>query len=170
MSWNPTCPDLAGRGVATGYIAKEKRVRTLDFVGQISKNFPIDKLSDRSQLQRGAVAVGAPGNLAGWCELNKAHGKKKLPELFAPAIAIARDGFQLIEFNLEEIQGVAGELAGYKAPASRMVARLHRGRGHGEAGLRAEAARPRPHVGRAGHRRAPACSMVARSARRSSTG
>jgi len=111
----PYMSGLAGRGVATCYIAKEKRVRSLDFVGQISKNFPIDKLSNRSQLQRGAVAVGAPGNLAGWCELNKAHGKKKLPELFAPAIAIARDGFQLIEFNLEEIQGVAGELAGYKA-------------------------------------------------------
>jgi gamma-glutamyltranspeptidase / glutathione hydrolase len=110
----PYMSGLAGRGVATCYIAKERRVRTLDFVGQISKNFPIDKLSNREQLQRGPVAVGAPGNLAGWCELNKAHGKKKLPELFAPAIAIARDGFQLIEFNLEEIQGVAGELARYK--------------------------------------------------------
>ncbi len=111
----PYMSGLAGRGVATCYIAKEGRVRTLDFVGPISKNFPVDKLTDRSQLQRGAVAVGAPGNLAGWCELNRSHGKKKLPELFAPAIAIARDGFQLIEFNLEEIQGVAGELAGYKA-------------------------------------------------------
>ena len=51
----PYMSGLAGRGVATCYIAKEKRVRTLDFVGQISKNFPIDKLSNRSQLQRGAV-------------------------------------------------------------------------------------------------------------------
>ena len=110
----PYMSGLAGRGVATCYIAREKRVRTLDFVGPISKNFPVDKLSNRSQLQRGALAVGAPGNLAGWCELNGAHGKKKLPELFAPAIALARDGFQLIEFNLEEIQGVAGELAGHK--------------------------------------------------------
>ena len=32
--------------------------------------------------------MGAPGNLAGWCELNSSHGKKKLPELFAPAIAV----------------------------------------------------------------------------------
>ena len=111
----PYMSGLAGRGVATCYIASEKRVRTLDFVGPISKKFPIDKLSNRSQLQRGALAVGAPGNLAGWCELNSTHGKKKLPELFAPAIAIARDGFQLIEFNIEEIQGVAGELAGHKA-------------------------------------------------------
>ena len=111
----PYMSGLAGRGVATCYIASERRVRTLDFVGPISKNFPIDKLSNRAQLQRGAVAVGAPGNLAGWCELNRAHGKKKLPELFAPAIAVARDGFRLIEFNLEEMQAVAGDLAGHKA-------------------------------------------------------
>ena len=111
----PYMSGLAGRGVATCYIASEKRVRTLDFVGPISKNFPVDKLSNRSQLQRGALAVGAPGNLAGWCELNSSHGKKKLPELFAPAIALARDGFQLIEFNLEEMQAIAGDLAGHKA-------------------------------------------------------
>jgi gamma-glutamyltranspeptidase/glutathione hydrolase len=104
----PYMSGLAGRGVATCYIASEKRVRSLDFVGPISKNFPIDKLNNRAQLQRGALAVGAPGNLAGWCELNRAHGKNKLPELFAPAVAIARDGFQIIEFNIEEIQGVAG--------------------------------------------------------------
>ena len=27
---------------------------------------------------------------------------KKLPELFAPAIKLARDGFWMIEFNVEE--------------------------------------------------------------------
>ena len=52
----PYMSGLAGRGVATCYIASEKRVRTLDFVGPISKNFPVDKLSNRSQLQRGALA------------------------------------------------------------------------------------------------------------------
>ena len=31
----PYMSGLAGRGVATCYIAREKRVRTLDFVGQI---------------------------------------------------------------------------------------------------------------------------------------
>ncbi len=111
----PYMSGLAGRGVATCYIAKEKRVRSLDFVAPIPLKFPIDKLSKREQLQRGALAVGAPGNLAGWCELVRAHGKKKLPELFAPAIAIARDGFQLIEFNLEEFQSAAPELATHKA-------------------------------------------------------
>src|SRR5215475_7606735 len=111
----PYMSGLAGRGVATCYIAKERRVRTLDFVAPIPEKFPVDKLNRREQVLRGALGVGAPGNLAGWCELVQAHGRKKLPEIFAPAIAIARDGFQLIEFNLEEIGGVGPELAGHKA-------------------------------------------------------
>ena len=44
-----------------------------------------------------------------------AYGTKKLPELFAPAISVARDGFGLIEFNVEEIGGVTGELRGQAA-------------------------------------------------------
>src|SRR6266849_4702017 len=74
----PYMSGLAGRGVATCYIAKERRVRTLDFVAPIPKNFPVDKLSRREQLARGALGVGAPGNLAGWCELVQSHGRKAL--------------------------------------------------------------------------------------------
>ena len=62
----PYMSGLAGRGLATCYIAREKRVRSLDFMAPIPRRFPVDKLTNRSQLQRGAVAVGSPGNLAGW--------------------------------------------------------------------------------------------------------
>jgi gamma-glutamyltranspeptidase/glutathione hydrolase len=111
----PYMSGLAGRGVATCYIAKERRVRSLDFVAPIPNNFPVEKFSRRDQLARGASAVGAPGNLAGWCELAQSHGRKKLPELFAPAIVLARDGFQLIEFNLEEFGRASPEIAEHKA-------------------------------------------------------
>ena len=67
--------------------------------------------------------MGAPGNLAGWCELVRAYGSKKLPEMFAPAIGLARDGFPLIEFNVEEISGVTAELRGHRNALSGMVAR-----------------------------------------------
>ena len=103
---------LAGQGMATCYIASEKRVRSLNFISRIPRKFPLEKLSDRAQVLRGPIAVGSPGNLAGWCEMVGAYGTRKLPELFAPAIGIARDGFGLIEFNVEEIGGVTPELRG----------------------------------------------------------
>ena len=106
----PYMSGLAGQGMATCYIASERRVRSLNFLGRIPRKFPLDRLNNREQVLRGPIAVGSPGNLAGWCEMVGSYGTKKLPELFAPAIAIARDGFGLIEFNVEEIGGVTYEL------------------------------------------------------------
>jgi gamma-glutamyltranspeptidase/glutathione hydrolase len=111
----PYMSGLAGQGMATCYIATEKRVRSLNFMSRIPRKFPLDRLERREQILRGPVAVGAPGNLAGWCEMVGTYGTRKLPELFAPAIAIARDGFGLIEFNVEEIGGATSELRGQAA-------------------------------------------------------
>ena len=111
----PYMSGLAGQGLATCYIAAEKRVRSLDFMARIPRKFPLDRLQRREQILRGPIPVGAPGNLAGWCEMVSAYGTKKLPELFAPAIAIARDGFAMIEFNVEEIAGVTPEMRGHSA-------------------------------------------------------
>ena len=111
----PYMSGLAGQGMATCYIAAEKRVRSLNFMSRIPRKFPLDKLERREQIVRGPVAVGAPGNLAGWCEMVGTYGTRKLTELFAPAIAIARDGFGLIEFNAEEMAGATSELRGHAA-------------------------------------------------------
>ena len=108
----PYMSGLAGQGMATCYVAAERRVRSLNFMTRIPRKFPLDRLNARAQILRGPIPVGAPGNLAGWCEMVGTYGTKKLPELFAPAIAIARDGFALIEFNVEEIAGASPELRG----------------------------------------------------------
>ena len=138
---------------------------------RIPRRFPLDRLNRREQILRGPIAVGAPGNLGGWCELVRRYGRKKLPELFAPAIPIARDGFGMIEFNVEEYRGVTGELRGHDRALSRMVAQLRRGhRGRpAEARRAAEAARTSPTRSRRWATKAPACSTAARSARRSSS-
>ena len=91
----PFMSGLAGMGMATCYIAAEQRVRTLDFVTSVPANFPAGRFARREELYRGPLACGTPGNLAGWCELAKAHGRKKLHDIFAPAIALARDGHML---------------------------------------------------------------------------
>lgn len=100
----PFMSGLAGMGLSTMWVAAEKRVRVLDFVPPIPASFPADRFSKRTELERGALAVASPGNLAGWCELVKTYGRKSLAEVFAPAIALARDGFALAEFGAAEFE------------------------------------------------------------------
>ncbi len=90
-------------------------MRSLNFMSPIPRKFPLDRLNNREQILRGPIPVGAPGNLGGWCEMVGTYGTRKLPELFAPAIGIAREGFGLIEFNVEEIAGATPQLRGQSA-------------------------------------------------------
>ena len=62
----PFMSGLAGMGLSTMWVAAEKRVRVLDFVPPIPASFPADRFSKRTDLERGALAVASPGNLAGW--------------------------------------------------------------------------------------------------------
>ncbi|WP_439494405.1 gamma-glutamyltransferase family protein [Bosea sp. (in: a-proteobacteria)] len=98
----PFMSSLSGMGSATLWSAAEGRVSVLDFVPPIQKSFPAERFTQRSDLERGPHAVAMPGNLAGWCELVSRHGRKTLAEVFAPAIALARDGFALSEFGVAE--------------------------------------------------------------------
>jgi gamma-glutamyltranspeptidase/glutathione hydrolase len=50
-------------------------------------------------LGRGSVAV--PGNIAGLCRLAADYGRLSLPELLEPAIALAREGVPLSQFQAE---------------------------------------------------------------------
>src|SRR3954462_5071291 len=106
----PYMSGLAGAGLATCWIAAEKRIKVLDFVPRVPQSFPVARFTKREDLVRGPLSVGVPGNLAGWAELVRAHGNKPLGDAFMPAIAIAREGFPLLEFALEEINGHAGAI------------------------------------------------------------
>lgn len=99
----PFMSSCMGLGSATAWVAAEGRVRSLDFVGAIPASFPAERFSTREDLMRGPLSVMPPGNLAGWCELVGRYGRLKLPEILAPAIALAEDGFPLAEFGCHEI-------------------------------------------------------------------
>src|SRR5205807_7877731 len=101
---------LVGMGMATCYVAKERRVRTLDFVPHVPRNFPTGRFNERADLKRGAQGAGTPGNLAGWHELVRAYGKKPFADALAPAIGLARDGFPIVEYGVVEIHEVAAEI------------------------------------------------------------
>ncbi|SED94051.1 gamma-glutamyltranspeptidase / glutathione hydrolase [Rhizobiales bacterium GAS188] len=106
----PYMSGLAGMGTATCRIAAEKRIRTLDYVTRVPSHFPQGRFKERAELARGAQGCGTPGNLAGWCELVRSHGRKTLSEVFAPAIGYARDGFPLAEYNVSAINEIRAEL------------------------------------------------------------
>jgi gamma-glutamyltranspeptidase/glutathione hydrolase len=109
----PYMSGLAGMGMATCYVAREGRVRTLDFVPPVPGKFPAGRFKEREELTRGAWSIGTPGNLAGWCELVRAHGNKSLTDIFAPAIELARDGFPIIEYGVDAINGASRELSAH---------------------------------------------------------
>jgi gamma-glutamyltranspeptidase / glutathione hydrolase len=106
----PYMSSLAGAGLATCWVAKENRVRTLNFTPAIQDSFPVERYKRREDLQRGAEAAGVPGNLAGWAELIRAHGKLSFTDVFAPAIKLARGGYPVTEFNVEETNLTAPEI------------------------------------------------------------
>ena len=99
----PYMSSLAGQGLATCWVAAEKRIKVLDFVPRVPERFPLERFKRREDLARGPLAAGVPGNLAGWAELVRAHGRKPLGDALVPAIGLARDGFPLLEFAIEEI-------------------------------------------------------------------
>ncbi|HRK17778.1 MAG TPA: gamma-glutamyltransferase [Hyphomicrobiaceae bacterium] len=107
----PFMSSFAGMGLATCWVAAEKRVRSLDFVPPIQSQFPYQKFSKREEMTRGAHTVGTPGNLAGWAELNRAYGKLPFGDCLEAAIRIARDGYGVTEFNVVETNETRGEIS-----------------------------------------------------------
>ncbi|MDF0578261.1 gamma-glutamyltransferase [Bradyrhizobium yuanmingense] len=99
----PFMSGLAGFGLATIWVAIEQRIRVLDFAPPMPASFPVGRYTSRFELERGPQAASTPGNLAGWCELLSRYGRKSLPDVFAPAITLARDGFALSDFGVDEI-------------------------------------------------------------------
>jgi gamma-glutamyltranspeptidase / glutathione hydrolase len=49
----PFMSGLGGQGLATMWVAREKRVRILDYVPRVPDSFPADRFSQRSDLARG---------------------------------------------------------------------------------------------------------------------
>ncbi|WP_028793200.1 gamma-glutamyltransferase family protein [Thalassobaculum salexigens] len=87
----PFMSGLAGNGLATMYIAKEKRVRSLDFTPPVPLEFDPSSTT-KDEIAAGPKAPGVPGNLAGWNTINKTYGTRPLGELFKEAVRLARVG------------------------------------------------------------------------------
>ncbi len=63
--------------------------------GATPDKYVTDGKPDQSKLRKGGLAVGVPGEIAGWVALHERFGRVPLATVLAPAIRLARDGFVL---------------------------------------------------------------------------
>jgi len=103
----PGMSGLGGYGTIMTYHAASNRARFLNTSGRIPAGVDSDAFRAPTpgyeQNRRGAKAVSTLVNLRGWEALWKEYGSREWAELFTPAIALARDGFVLGEYDAEEI-------------------------------------------------------------------
>ncbi|HEX3762361.1 MAG TPA: gamma-glutamyltransferase [Kofleriaceae bacterium] len=117
---HPTAGNIAGGGFAVVRTGPGKAV-ALDFrelaPSAASADMYLDKDGNPTDKSlHGDLAVGVPGSVAGLWELHHKLGKKPWKAVVAPAIALARDGFEVTEKLHQAIVALTPLLE--KSPAS----------------------------------------------------
>ena len=87
-----------GIGVALMYVAREDRIRVLNFSGRAPAAAEPDRFADESK-GVGILSSLVPGNVAGWLTMHEAYGSLERERLFRPAIGYAQEGFPVTYGN-----------------------------------------------------------------------
>ena len=115
---DPKNSTIGGQGFATIYVAKERRVRALNFFGPAPKAATVEALTGKDYTE-GYLSTPVPSNLRGYQALLEAYGSMSWAEVLAPAIELAEQGFVLGEGDAALLEKLADRLKPY--PASRKV-------------------------------------------------
>ena len=113
----PYMSGVGGIGLALAYVAKEGRVRALNFSGRAPLAAVPEAFTDESK-GSGILAALVPGNVAGWLTLHETYGTLDRERLFAPAIGYAEDGFPVTYINSEIMSQSAATVLKFPASAS----------------------------------------------------
>jgi gamma-glutamyltranspeptidase / glutathione hydrolase len=92
----PTATGIGGDCFALYYDARTRAITALNGSGRAPRALTLDRLRGEGMTEPPLThghTVTVPGACAGWCDLAARHGTRPLAELFAPAIALAEDGF-----------------------------------------------------------------------------
>jgi len=108
----PYMSGVGGIGLALVYIAKEDRVRSLNFSGRAPAAAEPARFTAETK-DAGVMASLVPGNVAGWLKLHDTYGSLDRERLFQPAIDYAANGFPITRFNSRTIGQSATRLSRY---------------------------------------------------------
>ena len=104
---DPKNSTMGGQGFATIYVAKEKRVRALNFFGPSPGLATIEAVQGKDYAH-GFLSPVVPSCLAGYAALHQAHGRLRWREVVQPALELAEQGFAVTE----DFAGVLGIMRG----------------------------------------------------------
>ena len=114
----PYMSGVGGIGVALAHVAREGRVRAIDFSGRAPLAAEPERFEDETK-DSGILAAMVPGNLSGWLTMHEAYGSLDREPLFDQAIEYASNGFPVTYFNSEVFAASADMLR--KFPSSEVI-------------------------------------------------
>ena len=94
----PMMSGIGGIGVALAFVAREGRVRALDFSGRAPKAAEPSRFTDETK-ETGILAALVPGQVAGWLTLHEDYGSVDRERLFQPAISYAEEGYPVTHLS-----------------------------------------------------------------------
>src|SRR6187549_2865795 len=100
---NVTEPNMTGIGgdaFMMIYSSKTKKIEALNASGRAPRKLTREVVISKGNTQMplaGMETITVPGAFDGWITVLEKHGTMKLPELLAPAIDLAENGFPLME-------------------------------------------------------------------------
>ncbi|WP_343730105.1 gamma-glutamyltransferase [Duganella sp.] len=121
---DPFSCGIGGGGFMVIYLAKEKRVITIDHRETAPASFtPTVFLKDGKELDFEEVlasgrSVGVPGTVRGWHEALDRYGSMSFKQVLAPAIRVATQGFKVNDNFSRLVQGNEAKFAKFPATAA----------------------------------------------------
>jgi gamma-glutamyltranspeptidase/glutathione hydrolase len=114
----PYMSGMGGIGLALVHLAKERRIRALNFSGRMPKSAYPDRFTEETK-GTGILASLVPGNVAGWLTMHEQYGTLELDQVFGPAIDYAENGFPITNLNSRSLRTSADRLSEF--PSVRLI-------------------------------------------------
>lgn len=123
---HPSSSGLGGGGFMLVYLARGASLRAVDFretapATATRDMFVRDGRVDEAASKRGGLAVAVPAELRGFAHALARYGTMTFAAVAAPAIRLARDGFEVEAFLAESLAKYRAELAADPALAGELL-------------------------------------------------